>query len=142
MPRLLLFLILCYATACHQTSKPDEQLPAQGNNNTSADTTEIDMAKVSPAQCKVLLENDQVRVLRYSLKPGEKDNVHTHPPKTAYVVSGGKLRVFPENEKPFDTDEVSGTVEWGGYRGKHHVENIGNTTVTIVLTEVKSARKK
>jgi quercetin dioxygenase-like cupin family protein len=88
------------------------------------------------------LENEHVRVIEYTLKPGEKDTPHTHPPKTYYVVSGGKLRVYPENEKLFDAEEVQGATEWAGYRGKHYVENIGTTTVILVLTEVKAARRK
>jgi quercetin dioxygenase-like cupin family protein len=81
-----------------------------------------------------------VRVIEYSLKPGEKENPHTHPPKTSYVISGGTLKVYPENEKPFDTEEVTGTTEWAGKRSKHYVENIGQTTVKILLTEIKFVR--
>lgn len=97
----------------------------------------VDFAQSSPDKVRVLLENDKVRVLEYSLKPGEKDNPHTHPPKTSYVISGGRLRVYPEGEKPFDTEEITGASEWAEYRGLHYVENIGSTTVTILLTEVK-----
>ena len=78
--------------------------------------------------------------MKYTLKPGEKDSTHTHPPKTSYVVSGGMVRVYPENEQPFDSEEIKGATEWAGYRGKHYVENIGKTTVTILLTEIKSAQ--
>lgn len=104
------------------------------------DTTEIDFVRVSPDKAKILLENEYVRVIQYSLKPGEKDNPHTHPPKTSYVISGGTLRVFSDNEKPVDFEEVTGATEWSDKRWKHYVENIGTTTVTILLTEVKSAR--
>ena len=34
----------------------------------------------------------------------------------------------------------TGTASWRDYVGKHYVENIGNTTVTIVLTEIKSLK--
>ena len=97
----------------------------------------IDVVKASPDNCKVLLENDQVRVIQYTLKPGKKDNPHTHPPRTSYVVSGGKLRVYPEGKKPIEFDEVTGQSEWGEYAGKHYVENIGKTTFIAILTEVK-----
>lgn len=108
--------------------------------NDSFHTTEIDFVKASPDKAKILLENEFVRVIEYSLKPGEKDSTHTHPPKTSYVISGGSLRIYPENEKPFDSEEVKGATEWAGKRGKHYVENIGKTTVTILLTEIKSAQ--
>jgi quercetin dioxygenase-like cupin family protein len=94
----------------------------------------------SPDKYKLLLENDHVRVIQYTLKPGEKDNPHTHPPKTSYVISGGTFRVFPENEEPFDYVEVQGVTEWSDKTSKHYVENVGNTTITILLTEIKAAR--
>ncbi len=141
MCRLLFLILLGYAIiSCKQQSTTDE--PEQKQNNLLVDTTQIDVVKVSPNQCKVLLENEQVRIFEYSLKPGEKDTPHTHPPKTYYVVSGGTLRVYPENQRPFDAEEVQGQVEWSGYVGKHYVENIGSTTVTLVVTEVKVAAKK
>ncbi len=100
----------------------------------------IDVLKTSPANFKVLLENEHVRVLEYSLSPGEKDLPHTHPAKSSYVVSGGKIKVYLENGETIIVDEVAGTASWMGYVGKHYVENIGNTTIKIVLTEIKSVK--
>ena len=104
------------------------------------DTTAIDVLKASPDKYTLRLENEHVRVIEYSLRPGEKDNPHTHPAKTSYVISGGTFRVYPENEEPFDYVEVQGMTEWSDKTSKHYVENIGNTTITILLTEIKSAR--
>lgn len=88
------------------------------------------------------MENEYVRVLEYSLKPGQKDGQkdtpHTHPAKSSYVVSGGKLKVYLENGETIIADEETGTASWRDYVGKHYVENIGKTTVTIILTEIKS----
>ncbi len=97
----------------------------------------IDPVKISPGIFSILMENEHVRVVQYSLKPGEKDEWHTHPAKSSYVVSGGKLKVHLENGDIILTDEKTGTVSWMDYVGKHYVENIGNTTVTIVFTEIK-----
>lgn len=108
----------------------------------SKDTTRltIDVLKASPVNFKLLLENEYVRVLEYTLKPGEKDTPHTHPAKSSYAVSGGKIKVYLENGETIIADEVAETTSWMGYVGKHYVENIGNTTIKIVLTEVKSAK--
>ena len=100
----------------------------------------IDGVKASPVNFKLLLENEHIRVLEYSLKPGEKDTSHTHPAKSSYVVSGGKIKVYLENGETIIVDEVAGTASWMGYVGKHYVENIGSTTIKIVLTEVKSVK--
>ena len=51
-----------------------------------------DPVKTSPQYYKVLLENDQVRVLEYHLKAGEKEPMHSHPTGLVYVLSGGKLK--------------------------------------------------
>jgi quercetin dioxygenase-like cupin family protein len=97
----------------------------------------IDAVKASPGIFKILLENEHVRVIEYSLKPGEKDNWHTHPPKSSYVVSGGQLTVHLESGDSILADEKPGTASWMDYAGKHYVENTGPSTVTIILTEIK-----
>jgi quercetin dioxygenase-like cupin family protein len=108
------------------------------NNSTPGkEKLNIDPVKISPFIFKILLENEHVRVVQYSLKPGEKDEWHTHPPKSSYVVSGGKLKVHLDNGKIIDADEQAGTASWMDYVGKHYVENVGSTTVTIVFTEIK-----
>ncbi|MBL7846222.1 MAG: hypothetical protein JNL40_02045 [Cyclobacteriaceae bacterium] len=145
MTRIILLIVSsCIALSCNQSAKPANDLTSDESTRTvkavPADSTEIDFAVVSPSQAKVLLENEYVRVIEYSLKPGEKDTPHTHPPKSSYVISGGMLRVYPEGGEPFDAEEVKGMTEWSGRVGKHYVENIGSTTVTILLTEVKAAR--
>jgi quercetin dioxygenase-like cupin family protein len=148
MNKLTFLSAICFlAISCNQNAKlpADNQLMVVANDSLQnktpfeIDTTEIDFIKSSPDKAKILLENKYVRVIEYSLKPGEKDSTHTHPPKTSYVISGGTLRIYPQGEKPFDSEEVKGTSEWSGKRGKHYVENIGTTTVTILLTEIKSA---
>ena len=148
MTKLIFLIAISYLTiSCNQNAKPVEDNKASTSNDslqieasTKTGTAEIDFVKSSPDKAKILLENKFVRVIEYSLKPGEKDSTHTHPPKTSYVISGGTLRVFPENERPFDAEEVKGTAEWADKRGKHYVENIGTTTVTILLTEIKSVQ--
>jgi quercetin dioxygenase-like cupin family protein len=139
MTKPILIIAICYLTiSCNQNPKTPQDSNVTPSNDTLRDgkSTKIDGTEID----FVLLENEYVRVIEYSLQPGEKDSTHTHPPKTSYVISGGTLRVYPENEEPFDTEEVKGTTEWAGKRGRHYVENIGKTTVTILLTEVKSAQ--
>ncbi len=63
---------------------------------------------------------------------------HTHSAKSSYVISGGKIKVYLEKGEILFFDEKAGTADWGEYVGKHYVENIGNTTVKIILTEIKS----
>ncbi len=113
------------AAGCSQAGRPGEP--------------PIDAVAVSPTQFKVLLENDEVRVVEYELAPGEKDVPHTHPPKVSYVISGGELLVHPKDGAPFETAEMTGEARWDDARPWHYVENIGDAPVRILLIEVKSA---
>ena len=54
----------------------------------------VDAVRASPDRFRTLLENDHVRVLEYTLRPGERDQWHTHPPKVSYAVRGGRLRIL------------------------------------------------
>lgn len=120
----------------------DKQLKATIDTLKSAKATKlnIDGLKTSPANFKLLLENEHIRVLEYTLKPGEKDTPHTHPAKSSYVVSGGKIKVILESGEALFFDEKANTADWSDYVGKHSVENIGNTTVKIILTEINSVK--
>lgn len=100
---------------------------------------DIDAVAANPSIFKLLLENEHVRVLEYTLAPGERDQWHTHPPKVSYVLSGGTLEVFLEDGTSFKADEVTGTASWADYRGKHYVSNVGTTPVRILLVEDKAA---
>ncbi len=99
-------------------------------------SAEIDPVSVSPDKYKVLLENDRVRVVEYSIKPGERDQPHTHPPKVSYVVTGGSLRIHL-GDSSFVTNDSTGDVSWRGHVTRHYAENVGTTPMRIVLFEVK-----
>ena len=130
MTKFIFLITICFLlSSCNQDTKSTQ------NNTTKLN---IDGLKASPANFKLLFENEHVRVLEYTLKPGAKDTPHTHPPKSSYIISGGKIKVYLENGETLLFDEKAGTADWGEYVGKHSVENIGNTTVIIVLTEIKS----
>ena len=134
MKYLIAISLLCsLLTACNQNAKE----PAAVTDN-----SDIDALKASPENFKLLLENDHIRVLEYTLKPGTKDITHTHPPKSSYVVSGGKLKVNLENGDSLIFDEKAGDASWMDHVGKHWVENIGTTEIKIILTEVKSMANK
>jgi len=135
MKYLIAISLLCsLLTACDQN--PEKPTIAATNNS------DIDALKASPENFKLLLENDHVRVLEYTLKPGTKDITHTHPPKSSYIISGGQLKVHFENGDSSIFDDKAGTTSWMDHVGKHWVENIGTTEIKIILTEVKSIANK
>ena len=149
MPVSITVAISIFFTAsCSSPQKATETNVSKENSiNAQQKTSEkseenIDAVQVSPDKFKILLENENVRVVEYTLKPGEKDNWHTHPPKTSYVISGGKLKIVLENGESLMVDEKTGSATWMEHLGKHYAENIGDSTVTILLTEIKKAREK
>jgi quercetin dioxygenase-like cupin family protein len=102
------------------------------------DAPEIDPAREFPDKYTVLFENEHVRVVEYTLEPGDRDGTHTHPPKLSYVLSGGTLRITPEVGGAFLSEGETGATHWSEHVGRHWVENVGDTTVRILLVEVKS----
>ena len=83
------------------------------------------------------LENDRVRVLEAVLKPGDKEKTHSHPPYVVYVIAGGKVRNHAVDGTVTDAEFRTGDVI---YRDPltHWAENIGNTTIRLVLVELKN----
>ena len=98
---------------------------------------QVDALTASPENFRLVLENDDVRVLEYTLLPGQRDRRHTHPQRVAHVISGGQLRVgFPDGTHR-DFDEIAGTSEWSKPSPLHDTQNIGTTPIKILLVEVK-----
>ena len=138
---ILLFLAAGLLFSCNQGDKvhqADTKADTILSQNKQDTIIQIDAIKASPSNFKLLLDNQYVRVLEYTLNPGDKDQWHTHPAKSSYVVSGGQLKVYLENGDTIMANETTGTASWMDAVGKHYVENIGKTPVKIVLTEIKS----
>ena len=104
-----------------------------------ATTGPVDGLISSPANFKLLLENDHVRVLQYTLLPGALDHWHTHPPRVGYVLSGAKIRVTEADGSTHDYDEKTGDHYWADFSALHDTLNIGTTPYIALLIEVKGA---
>jgi beta-alanine degradation protein BauB len=97
-----------------------------------------DPAVVNAKTIKVKFENDKVRVLEANLPPGVKEQVHSHPAYVIYVLEGGKYRNYTSDGKTTEGELKTGEVL---YRDPltHAAENIGNTTMHMILVELKSS---
>ena len=95
-----------------------------------------DPAVVNATTISVKLDNPHVRVMEASLKPGEKEQLHSHPGYVVYVLEGGKVRNHTADGKTNDTEFKAGDVYWRDPL-THWAENIGTTTVRFLLVEVK-----
>ena len=83
------------------------------------------------------LENSRVRVLEATLKPGDKEQTHSHPAYVIYVVAGGKFRNHAQDGTVTDGEFKTGDVI---YREPvtHWAENTGDTTIRLELVELKN----
>ena len=97
-----------------------------------------DPAVVNAKTIKVRFENDKIRVLEATLPPGVKEQVHSHPAYVIYVLEGGKYRNYASDGKVTEGELKTGEIL---YRDPltHAAENTGNTTMHMILVELKNA---
>ncbi len=97
-----------------------------------------DPAVVNAKTIKVKFENEKVRVLEAELPPGVKEQVHSHPAYVIYILAGGKYRNYASDGKTTEGELKTGDVV---YREPltHASENIGTTTMHLILVEMKAA---
>ncbi len=95
-----------------------------------------DMVKVAPKNCKVLLDNDRVRVVRVVLKPGEKLDMHSHPAHIVYSFTGGKAKYTSSDGKSEEREMKAGETRWLD-PVSHGTENIGTSESRVLVIELK-----
>ena len=100
-----------------------------------------DVMKAAPNHYKVLVDNQQVRVVQNTLTPGEKDPLHTHPAGWYYVTAAGKMKVTTADGKVSYWEPKQGDSGWMEAEAAHTSENVGSSTMSFILVEVKSASK-
>jgi quercetin dioxygenase-like cupin family protein len=88
---------------------------------------------------KVLLDNDRVRVLAYSDRPGEKTQQHQHPAFVVYALAPFKRRLTLSDGRQLEREFKAGDVLYSD--GETHIgENIGSTATRVLMVEIKGAR--
>jgi quercetin dioxygenase-like cupin family protein len=98
-----------------------------------------DPVKVAPKTYSVVFENDQVRVLRVVVAPGEKTPMHEHPSNVVIPLTAAAVRfTLPDGTTQAATMTI-GTPVWDP-GGKHGGENIGNARVEAIIVEVKAKK--
>ena len=95
-----------------------------------------DPAVVNAKTLKVTLDNPRARVMEATLKPGDKEQIHSHPSYIVYVIEGGKVR---NHNADGSTSESTFTPGQTIYREPvtHWSENVGTTTIRTLVIELK-----
>jgi beta-alanine degradation protein BauB len=95
-----------------------------------------DPVQVAPSMFKVLLDNDQVRVLDVVMKPGEKNPMHSHPDYVSYVIKGGSVKFV--DAKGEATVRTTKDGECAFHKGETHMsENTGTSETHVLNIELK-----
>ncbi len=84
---------------------------------------------------KLLNENDRVRVLEVVFKPGDVAKLHHHPDHVIYALTGGKGKMT-SGSKVQEMEIKTGAVIFLEAQD-HAFENIGNTTLDLLVVELK-----
>jgi quercetin dioxygenase-like cupin family protein len=98
-----------------------------------------DIVKISPDVHQVLFENDAIRVLEVTVKPGAKVPMHTNPENVNYIVKPGTLRLINPDGSSMELGLAERQVIPAPV-GRHAVENVGTTEVRTICIELKGSR--
>ena len=100
------------------------------------DTVEPDPVVTDGDKYHALLDNEQVRVLRYHDEPGDKTHLHHHPAFVMYALASFQRRLtFPDGTTR-EREFAAGDVAWMPEQ-THVGENIGTTPTEALLIELK-----
>jgi quercetin dioxygenase-like cupin family protein len=95
----------------------------------------LDPVVSNPDNYKVIFENDRVRVLEYSDRPGDRTTLHRHPDSVMYTLSSFRRRLV-SGEAQRDVELHAGGVGWLPAQ-EHRGENIGDTPSHAIFVELK-----
>ena len=114
----------------------------------STGPSSYDAVAAAPDNHRVVFENEKVRVLEVTIKPGEKEPFHEHPLSSVMnIIRGAPLRITQATLQ--DGNIVTGkTIEvgkdnfqppplWMPPQGLHSAENIGTVVFLAYRIELK-----
>jgi len=92
----------------------------------------------SPGVYKVLQENSEMRVVLATWKPGQRDEMHSHPSNVTYALTpcharlyGADGKVLGESQRPQGSAAIQPVI------AAHSFENIGSNECQILIVERK-----
>jgi quercetin dioxygenase-like cupin family protein len=109
------------------------------NKEQAMSDTIDDIVKISPDVHQVLFENEVIRVLEVTVRPGAKIPSHTNPANVNYIIEPGTLRLIEPDGSTLDLELAERQVIPAPV-GRHAVENVGASVVRTICIELKSSR--
>ena len=85
---------------------------------------------------KVVLDNDRVRVLQATFKPGDKVGMRNYPSHLVYPLTDGTLIFVPAGRTGYEVNFKAGEALWFPPLARA-TENDGDKEVRVLLVELK-----
>jgi len=98
------------------------------------------MEATSTPSMKTILNNEKVKVIQIEYAPGQVAPMNYYPEHVAYVVNGGKMEMTEKGKEAKVMDLNDGDAMYMA-ASTDMFKNVGNTTVKLVVTEMKSGHK-
>ena len=95
-----------------------------------------DAVTIAPHLHKIIFENERMRLLEVTVKPGERAEMHSHPENIVYILAPGVMRFTNQNNEPKDVTFKIGDTAYTKAT-THAVENIGDTELKAIQMEFK-----
>lgn len=145
---LIVVPLVCFtaSNSIGQSEKPDSDAVLLYKSGDPADwPKELDAVLAAPDNHKILLENEDVRVLDVSILPGVVEPLHSHKWRSVlYIQSAGDfIDRDIEGNIVFDTRELGAPLKlpltmWKDPEAPHSVENLSKTeTIRLIRVELK-----
>ena len=90
---------------------------------------------------KILLENDNIRVVQVELAPQETIPWHSHPDHFVYAITDGKLEITDKGKPAVVTEIKAGEAVYM-IATTHMVKNIGANPIKFIVTDLKTITTK
>ncbi|MFV5695864.1 cupin domain-containing protein [Flavobacterium sp. LB3P122] len=90
---------------------------------------------------KILLENDKVRVMEVEFKPGMTTSWHSHPNHVIYAETGGSIEITEKGKTATAMEIKTGSAMYMP-AVTHMAKNVGNSTIKLIVTEMKPMMHK
>jgi beta-alanine degradation protein BauB len=97
-----------------------------------------DVLTVAPNVFKLVMENNRIRVIEATFRPGEKVAEHSHPDHMIYMLSPGTLVIKPPGRTAYEMTFNSGEAVYLAAQTRA-AENDGERTVRVLIVELKTA---
>jgi quercetin dioxygenase-like cupin family protein len=148
---IAIVLTLAGLLACSSASMSDiERAANKGESEKTAPPPNwpdsLDAVAAAPGNHKVVLENEHVRVLEVTVRPGEREPVHGHRwPSVLYVMAEDNIRDYDihgkliyETKTDPNPSKAPYTV-WMDPQAPHAVENLSKEPLRLLRVELKQS---